>query len=63
MNTNEAITQSEVESAWTLWQALEEHMAILWDRYEEPFTKRIRRELEEEQTPCQDDFTDDDIPF
>ena len=62
MNTTEPFTRSEIDSAWTLWQALLAHLDTLWARYEEPFSQRMERQQEwDEKHP--DDFNDDDIPF
>ena len=73
MRTTRAPAQSEIDSAWKLWQALLEHAETLWHRYEEPFSERILRQKErdEGQDPpfyndCPYDdihFSDDDIPF
>ncbi len=65
MKPKTPFTQPEIDSAWTLWQALLEHLGTLWTRYEEPFTKRIsqQQEWETEQAYRRGELADDDIPF
>ncbi|MDJ0842503.1 MAG: hypothetical protein QNK37_38745 [Acidobacteriota bacterium] len=58
--------QQEVDTAWNLWNALNEHAETLWNRYEASFVDLIIAEQMEEMRPPPEpedlDF-EDDIPF
>ncbi|MCP4406504.1 MAG: hypothetical protein GY807_01840 [Gammaproteobacteria bacterium] len=64
MNTSETQTQREVDTAWGLWNSLNERAEALWQRYEAPFIDIIMEERRIEMMgppPEIDDDIDDDI--
>lgn len=53
----------EVTQAWQLWNAFHEYAAILWEKYEIPFSEFLEKEHQPFEEPPELELSENDIPF
>ena len=53
----------EIAKAWTLWNSLHEYAAMLWDKYEQPFSEFLEERDLQVEGHSEIELKDEDIPY
>lgn len=57
------LDEIEIAKAWSLWNSLHEYATILWERYEQPFSKLLEDRNILIDGPFEIEIREEDIPY